>query len=304
MAARKTAQKKQEQKNKKEETASESESGIESGETEEETISEGKDESGSEDSASQSEEDSAESTTANEQEEEAVAKGDGTPEEERTIFIKGLQYTVTEESLSEFFARCGEIKEVRIPQSKEAAGRGKGFAYIEFALKQSCEAALELSNTEFEGRQIFIDMANSNQKKDGGAQDRETGRRQESYSAGNDKDEEITVFLGNVPFEFDRDDLLGYLKKFANVKDLRVPTERETGRPKGFAFASFDSHQEAEKLIASDLVFQDRNLRAQRSEKRAGGSGPRRDGGRGNQGFGKRAWSSENSSNKKHVKFE
>ncbi|OAG29985.1 hypothetical protein NEDG_01532 [Nematocida displodere] len=324
MAIRKTANKKTEQKNIKEETASESESeseiesGPEADASEETNASE--EVSGSDSGTSASEAESASSSASASEEKEASEKEEET-KDDRTIFIKGISYNASEEDLQDIFGKYGAIKEIRIPKSHE--GKGKGFAYIEFKNKESCEKSFEVTGTECDGRKLVVDFAKSGPRKEGGAD----SNNNESAPRYNNSDNGITVFLGNVPFDFEQEDLLSYLKQFAAVKDLRVPMDRDTRKPKGFAFASCDTQAEADKLISSELIFQDRTIRAQISEqKRPGNNGgaPRRDfggrggdfggrggdfggrGGRGDRdgGYAKKSWSSENSSNKKHVKFE
>jgi len=35
---------------------------------------------------------------------------------ERTIFVSGISYTSTEESIKEFFSKCGEIERLVLPR--------------------------------------------------------------------------------------------------------------------------------------------------------------------------------------------
>ncbi|KAI5185808.1 hypothetical protein NEHOM01_1085 [Nematocida homosporus] len=278
----------------------------ESGESEEsESISGSATESESESEQSSSSLSQSKSTEKN-QSKSSEIKEDEESSEDKTIFIKGISYSATEEQLQELFSKSGKIVEIRIPRARET-GKGKGFAYIEFETKEACKNSLALSGTECDGRRLVVDMAKSGPRGGNTGGVVEGGEREYQSRHNNDA---ITVFLGNVPFEFDKDEFMEFLKGYANVKDLRVPTDRDTGRPKGFAFASFDSHAEADKLISTELIFQDRTIRAQISEqRRSNNNGPRRDGGfarggRDNGNFNKRSWSSENTDNKKHVKFE
>ncbi|KAH9387232.1 nucleolin [Nematocida major] len=312
MAVRKTQTKKEEEEVKK--VAS-----VEESNSEEVTKEEASDEkTASEQSSNDSAEENSESPTETDSEEgsekgsddgsdssnkEEEAKEPEENKDERTIFIKGITFGCTEESLKELFGKYGNITEVRIPRSRDGPG-GKGFGYVEFESKESCEKARELDGTEHEGRIIVVDMAKSSQR-----EPRADGQR----GFANNRGGEHTVFLGNIPFDVDHADFIGHLKTYADVTQLRIPEDRETGRPKGFAFASVATSEEAQKLINSNITYMDRSIRAQLSEKR-NNNGPRGGsfGGRDNsygrrdneRAFGKRSWASENSNNKRHVKFE
>ncbi|EIJ88151.1 nucleolin [Nematocida parisii] len=316
MAVRKTQNKKEETNIKKEETLVEKvEKPVDSEEqTASETISNDSVEEASESPTETGSEEEEGSSSASESASEESAKEEkkAEPEEskdERTIFIKGLNFSATEEDLRELFGKFGDIVEVRIPRSRDGPG-GKGFGYVEFETKEACEKSRELNGTDFNGRSIVVDLARSGQRVGAGADG------QKVYN----KTDDSTVFLGNIPFDVDHEDFLSHLKTYAEVSQVRIPEDRETGRPKGFAFASCESVEEAQKLINSNIVYMDRNIRAQISERknspapRGGNSFGRRDnnnsyGRRDNSdrssGFGnKRTWSSENTSNKRHVKFE
>ncbi|KAI5190998.1 nucleolin [Nematocida minor] len=309
MAVRKTQNKKEEKIIEEDKVVgSGSEEASSGAESEEQTAS---DDQSSNNSASEASESPTETGSEEEASEEASAESEkqAEPEEskdDRTVFIKGISFNATEEDLKDLFGKFGNITEVRIPKNRDGVN-GKGFGYVEFDNKESCiKSKEELNETEFGGRTIIVDLAKS-----GPRNGPEGARNNNNSRAG-----EHTVFLGNIPFDVEKDDFLSHLKGYADIKQLRIPEDRETGRPKGFAFASFESDQEAQKLINSNITYMDRPIRAQMSEKKAsagprggsfgreGGFGGRRDGGERSSGFGKRSWSSENTSNKRHVKFE
>ncbi|KAI5192559.1 hypothetical protein NECID01_1991 [Nematocida sp. AWRm77] len=318
---------------------------VEEKEEEEESASSEEEENTETSASSGSEEDSCESSQEEELKaesaQEEVEKVKAVPVEnkdEKTIFVKGLSYEITDEAFQKMFEECGEIVEVRLPRANNDSGRtdkGKGFGYIEFAEKESCEKALKLNNTECDGRALVVDMAKGKPPRREESSSREPRQRVYQNQSG-----EVSVFLGNVPFllgdsiENYREDFLKHLRGFADVKDLRVPIDQVKGDIKGFAFASVESMEEAEKLIQNTIIFKERCLRPDISTPRTGGesSGPRdrgfggrsdnrsRGGFGGNRGgFGsnrggdfsreKRTISYDNAENKgenknKHVKFE
>jgi cold-inducible RNA-binding protein len=57
------------------------------------------------------------------------------------------------------------------------------------------------------------------------------------------------VFVGNLSFDVTKDELMEAFGAVGRVVDAKVPTDRETGRPRGFAFVEFESDEVAEKCI-------------------------------------------------------
>jgi len=59
------------------------------------------------------------------------------------------------------------------------------------------------------------------------------------------------VFVGNLSFDVTRDELMEAFGSVGKVVDAKLPTDRETGRPRGFAFVEFEDDDTAQKCIAS-----------------------------------------------------
>jgi RNA recognition motif-containing protein len=78
------------------------------------------------------------------------------------------------------------------------------------------------------------------------------------------------VFVGNLSFDVTREELIEAFSAAGRVVDAKVPTDRETGRPRGFAFVEFESDEAAlrsiEQLNGRDL--KGRPLRVNEAENR------------------------------------
>jgi RNA recognition motif-containing protein len=92
------------------------------------------------------------------------------------------------------------------------------------------------------------------------------------------------VFVGNLSFQTTKERLQEFLAGAGTILDCALPTDRETGRPRGFAFVEFSSDAEAaaciEKFNGQEL--DGRALRINSAEdrpRRAGGFGAPRGGG-------------------------
>ena len=96
----------------------------------------------------------------------------------------------------------------------------------------------------------------------------------------------MSIFVGNLPFRAEREDVLQLFAPFGEVLNCSLPLERDTGRKRGFAFV--EMADEAIEATAIDGLqgteLMGRPLRINKAEPRGSG-GPRR-GGRGGYGGG------------------
>eukprot|EP00033_Pygsuia_biforma_P000781 GCRY01000910.1.p1 GENE.GCRY01000910.1~~GCRY01000910.1.p1 ORF type:complete len:166 (+),score=27.18 GCRY01000910.1:208-705(+) len=98
------------------------------------------------------------------QEVEATAEAtaaDKTEADQRSIFVGNVDYGSTPEELQSTFHPCGPINRITILCDKYT-GHPKGYAYIEFADKDSAANALALNETPFRGRQLQVTMKRTN----------------------------------------------------------------------------------------------------------------------------------------------
>jgi len=99
------------------------------------------------------------------------------------------------------------------------------------------------------------------------------------------------LYVGNLPYSANEQTLRDLFSQCGTVESLNLITDRDTGRPKGFAFVEMSSDEEAEKAIA-DLNETDCQGRAMRVSEarpqapREGGGGGYRGGGGGGGGRG------------------
>jgi len=96
----------------------------------------------------------------------------------------------------------------------------------------------------------------------------------------------VSIFVGNLPFRAEREDVLQLFAPFGEVINFSLPLERDTGRKRGFAFIEM-----ADESIESTAIdglqgteLMGRPLRINKAEPR--GSGGSRRGGRGGYGGG------------------
>lgn len=60
------------------------------------------------------------------------------------------------------------------------------------------------------------------------------------------------LYVGNFPFSVDESQLREVFEQYGEIEDLAMIKDRDTGRPKGFAFITFASQAAAEKALEQD----------------------------------------------------
>jgi len=77
----------------------------------------------------------------------------------KKLYVGGVSYSTTENSLSEAFSKAGEVASVAIIMDK-MTGRSKGFGFVEMATDEGAKAAIEMWNgKELDGRKLTVNEA-------------------------------------------------------------------------------------------------------------------------------------------------
>lgn len=83
------------------------------------------------------------------------------------------------------------------------------------------------------------------------------------------------LYIGNLPYSISDSEVRAEFEKCGTVTDLKLITDRETGRPKGFGFVEFASDAEANAAIQAlnGSTLGGRAIIVNIAEKRQGGGG-------------------------------
>jgi len=94
------------------------------------------------------------------------------------------------------------------------------------------------------------------------------------------------LYVGNLPFSATEAELREAFEKHGTVESINVITDRETGRPRGFAFIEMeDAGADAARQALDGQDLGGRNIRVDEAHDRRGGGGG--GGGRGGGGGGR-----------------
>ena len=85
------------------------------------------------------------------------------------------------------------------------------------------------------------------------------------------------LYVGNMSFNTTEDALRDAFTQFGTVTDVYIANDRETGRPRGFAFVTFSSEAESkaaiEKMNGADLDGRALTVNEARPKESSGGGG-------------------------------
>ncbi|MGK7938867.1 MAG: RNA recognition motif domain-containing protein [Crocosphaera sp.] len=87
----------------------------------------------------------------------------------------------------------------------------------------------------------------------------------------------MSIYVGNLSYEVTNDDLNEVFAEYGEVKRVHIPTDRDTGRMRGFAFVEMTSDAQEEEAINTldGAEWMGRTLKvnkARERENRGGGS--------------------------------
>ncbi|MFB8791079.1 MAG: RNA-binding protein [Potamolinea sp.] len=103
----------------------------------------------------------------------------------------------------------------------------------------------------------------------------------------------MSIYVGNLSYQVTQEDLSAVFAEYGTVKRVQLPTDRETGRMRGFGFVEMGSDAEEAAAIEAldgaewmgrDLKVNKAKPREERGD-RGGSFGGNRGGGGGNKNF-------------------
>lgn len=99
------------------------------------------------------------------------------------------------------------------------------------------------------------------------------------------------LFVGGLSWGTSDDGLRQAFERFGELSEVKVVSDRDTGRSRGFGFVTFAEADDADKAAAemNGTELDGRSIRVDEAQDKGGGrGGPRRDGGGGRGGPGER----------------
>lgn len=224
--------------------------------------------------------------SADHHDKDAAGGGGG---DETKLYVGNLSFDTTDDSLREAFSKFGgDITDVFLPTDR-STGRMKGFGFVTLTggATVADKAIAGMDQQELDGRTIRVNV--SKPKEDRGAPRGGGGGGGGAFNSAGNAD--VKLYVGNLSFDTTEESLRGAFSKFGSVSDAFLPTDRDSGRPRGFGFVTMPA-AEAEtamnQLNESDLDGRTIRVNESRPKTDRGGGGGGYGGGGGGYGGGSR----------------
>lgn len=118
----------------------------------------------------------------------------------------------------------------------------RSFGYVEFASAADATKAHEAKKgAEIDGRPINLDFANARPANN----NRDKAQSRAKSFGDQTSPESDTLFVGNIAFSADEGMIREMFSEYGSLSGVRLPTDPESGRPKGFGYVQFSSVDEA-----------------------------------------------------------
>uniref|UniRef100_A0A1B6FBZ6 RRM domain-containing protein n=1 Tax=Cuerna arida TaxID=1464854 RepID=A0A1B6FBZ6_9HEMI len=151
------------------------------------------------------------------------------PNDPGKMFIGGLSWQTSPESLREYFSKYGEITEVMVMKDPTTR-RSRGFGFITFADPSSVDKVLSQGTHELDGKKIDPKVA--------------FPRRAHPKMVTRTK----KIFVGGLSAPTTLEDVKNYFEQFGPIEDAMLMFDKQTNRHRGFGFVTFQCEDVVDKV--------------------------------------------------------
>ncbi|KAG0003379.1 hypothetical protein BGZ79_001009 [Entomortierella chlamydospora] len=159
------------------------------------------------------------------------------------MFIGGLNWETTDESLKNYFSRYGELTDCMVMKDP-MTNKSRGFGFLTFLDPKHVDAVLK-EDHYLDGKMIDPKRAIPREEQE--------------------KTEKI--FVGGIAADVTEEEFANYFSQFGHVLDATLMLDRATGRPRGFGFITFESDRGVEAALSRrDLMLHDKAIEVKRAQ--------------------------------------
>uniref|UniRef100_A0A3B3Z8B7 RRM domain-containing protein n=1 Tax=Periophthalmus magnuspinnatus TaxID=409849 RepID=A0A3B3Z8B7_9GOBI len=154
------------------------------------------------------------------------------PEQVRKLFIGGLSYETTEDSLRAHFEKWGTLTDCVVMRDSDSK-RSRGFGFVTYSSVTEVDEAMRNRPHKLDGRAVECKRAVP---------------REDSNKPG----AHLTVkkiFVGGIKEDTEEHHVRTYFERYGKIESVEIMEERSTGKKRGFCFVTFDDHDTVDKIV-------------------------------------------------------
>ncbi|XP_067824503.1 DAZ-associated protein 1 isoform X1 [Heptranchias perlo] len=163
------------------------------------------------------------------------------------LFVGGLDWNTTQETLRDYFSQYGEVVDCVIMKDK-MTNQSRGFGFVKFKDPNCVGTVLASRPHNLDGRTIdpkpctprSMQQEKPKPKEGGG-----WGKGSQNQSSNKSK----KVFVGGIPHNCSETELRDYFKRFGVVSEVVMIYDAEKQRPRGFGFITFEDEQSVDQAV-------------------------------------------------------
>ncbi|KAI4791023.1 RNA-binding domain-containing protein, partial [Aureobasidium sp. EXF-8845] len=178
------------------------------------------------------------------------------------MFIGGLNWETTDQSLREYFSQFGEVTECTVMRDG-ATGRSRGFGFLTFRDPKTVNIVM-VKEHQLDGK--IIDPKRAIPR--------------------DEQERTSKIFVGGVSQEATEADFKNFFMQFGRVLDATLMMDKDTGRPRGFGFVTFDSEAAVDRTLERPLEILGKYIEVKKAQPRGNLRGNEDNGGNNNNNNG------------------
>lgn len=166
----------------------------------------------------------------------------------RKIFVHGLGWDTTAETLTSVFKQFGEIEDCKAVCDK-ISGKSKGYGFILFKSRRGARNALKQPQKKIGNRMTACQLASIGPVPMGNSAVAVATSSVAAPAAPLSEYTQKKIYVSNVGAELDPRKLLAFFARYGEIEEGPLGLDKLTGKPKGFCLFVYKSVESAKKAL-------------------------------------------------------